>query len=223
MADVRSFQEQVKKGELEAVRTALAEEPALLDATNEAGQSSFLLAKYYRQAEVADYLLGLHPRLSIFDCCVAGQTEAVLEEIDREPALLAAQSSDGWTPLHLAAFFGHPELAKGLLNRGAVIDSRSTNAMKNAPLHAAAAGTKLELVELLLDRGADVNARQHGGWTALHSAAQTGNREMVETLLAHGADVRARADNNQSPLDLALMHGHSEVVALLEGLGAQLQ
>ncbi len=223
MAEVKVFQEQVKKGELAAVRAALAEEPALLDATNEAGQSSFLLAKYYRQSEVADYLLGLHPKLSAFDRCVAGQTEAALEEIDREPALLEAHTSDGWTPLHLAAFFGHPELAKGLLNRGAAIDSRSTNAMKNTPLHAAAAGTKLELVKLLLDHGADANARQHGGWTALHSAAQAGNREMAKILLAHGADVKARADNNQSPLDLALMHGHGEMATLLEGLGAQLQ
>lgn len=223
MVDVKGFQEHVKKGELEAVRTALAEEPALLDATNEAGQSSFLLAKYYRQSEVADYLLGLQPKLRIFDRCVGGQTEAVLEEIDRMPTLLEAQSSDGWTPLHLAAFFGHPELAKGLLNRGAAIDSRSSNAMKNTPLHAAAAGTKLDMVKLLLDHGADVNARQHGGWTALHSAAQTGNREMAETLLVHGADAKARADNNQSPLDLALMHGHGEMATLLEGLGAQLQ
>ena len=149
MADVRDFQEQVKKGNLEAVRAALAEEPALLDATNEAGQSAFLLAKYYRQSEVADYLLALHPKLSIFDRCVAGQTEAVLGGIDREPALLEAHSSDGWTPLHLAAFFGHPELAKGLLNRGAPIDSRSTNAMKNTPLHAAAAGDETRAGETL--------------------------------------------------------------------------
>ncbi len=125
--------------------------------------------------------------------------------------------------MHLAAFFGHPELAKGLLNRGAAIDSRSTNAMKNTPLHAAAAGAKFEMVKLLLDHGADANARQHGGWTALHSAAQTGNRAMGETLLAHGADVKARADNNQSPLDLALVHGYGEMATLLEGLGAQLQ
>ncbi len=223
MTDVKAFQEQVKKGELGAVRAALAEDPALLDATNEAGQSAFLLAKYYRQPEVADYLLSLHPKLSIFDRCVAGQSEAVLEEIDRDPALLEMHSSDGWTPLHLAAFFGHPELAKGLLNRGAAINSRSTNAMENTPLHAAAAGAKLELLKLLLDHGADANARQHGGWTALHSAAQSGNCEMAEALLVHGADIKARADNNQSPLDLALMHGRGEMATLLEGLGAQLQ
>ncbi|MBV8865093.1 MAG: ankyrin repeat domain-containing protein [Acidobacteriaceae bacterium] len=223
MADVKAFQEQVKKGDLAAVRAALAEEPVLLDATNEAGQTSFLLAKYYRQSEVADYLLGLHPKLSIFDRCVAGQTESVLEQIDQEPALLEAHSSDGWTPLHLAAFFGRVELAKGLLNRGAVIGSRSTNAMKNTPLHAAAAGGQLELVKVLLDYGADANARQHGGWTALHSAAQAGNRGMAEILLARGADVSARADNNQSALDLALMHAHGEMATLLEGLEAQRQ
>ncbi len=72
MLDVKDFQEQVKKGDLGAVRAALTEEPALLDVTNEAGQSAFLLAKYYRQSEVADYLLTLHPKLSIFDRCVAG-------------------------------------------------------------------------------------------------------------------------------------------------------
>ncbi len=222
MADVKTFQEKVKKGDLTAVRAALAENPALLDATNEAGQSSFLLANYYRQAEVAEYLLGLHPKLSVFERCVAGQTEAVLEEIDRAPTLLETHSSDGWTPLHLAAFFGHPELAKGLLNRGAEIDSRSTNAMQNTPLHAAAAGNKLALVKLLLENGADVNARQHGGWTALHSAAQSGNRELAEILLAHGAEVSVRADNNQLPLDLALLHARGEMAALLEGAGAEL-
>ena len=128
-------------------------------------------------------------------------------ELDRDPALIAAHSTDGWTPLHLAAFFGHKELAIRLLERGAEVDARSANAMKNTPLHAATAGRKTELVKLLLDEGADTNARQEGGWTALHAAAQNGDREIVEMLVAHGADLKARADNNQSALDLALTEG----------------
>ncbi len=216
MEDLKTFQEQVKKGQLSEVRKSLEENPSLLDEVNESGQSAFLLAKYYRQPEVADYLLSLHPKLDIFGACVAGHTERVLGEIDKDSSLLEAHNSDGWTPLHLAAYFGHAELAKGLLNRGAGIDARSTNAMKNTPLHAAAAGGRIELSKLLLENGADVNAQQHGGWTALHSAAQAGNLKMAEVLLAHGAAAGARAENNQSALDLALLQGHGEMADVLE-------
>lgn len=223
MSDVKSFQEHVKKGELSDVQAALADNPSLLDAMNEAGQTSFLLAKYYRQTETADYLLSLKPKLDVYNACAAGLIEPVFEQVDADATLLKSHNPDGWTTLHLACFFGHAEVAKGLLNRGAAVDSRSSNAMENTPLHAAAAGGNLKLVELLLDRGADIDARQHGGWTALHSAAQSGNFEIAETLLVHGATVDVRADNNQSPLDLALLNKHEKIAELLEDRGAQLQ
>jgi ankyrin repeat protein len=223
MADVKTFHEHVKAGNLDAVRADLAAAPALLNATNEAGQCAFLLSKYYRQPKVADYLLELNPKLDVFTLCVAGHASDVLAKIDKEPGLLEAHSTDGWTPLHLAAFFGWAELANVLIDRGAAVNGRSTNSMKNTPLHAAAAGGSVPLVDLLLKRGAYPNATQEGGWTALHAAAQAGNRAMAETLLANGADVNQRADNNQSPLDMALLKGHQDLVELLEHLGAKLQ
>lgn len=219
MPDVTQFHEQVKKGDLDGVRQALAENPALLDSINPSGQSAFLLAKYYRQDAVAEYLLSLHPALDIFNSCVAGRKSAVIAMLDRDPALLESHSSDGWTPLHLAAFFGHLDLANALLDLGANVNARSTNGLKNMPLHAASAGGHAEVVALLLKRGADVNAVQGGGWTALHSAALAGNRAMLEELLANGADTGIRAENNQTPLDLALSKGHEEVAALLENVG----
>ena len=223
MTDLNAFHEQVKRGDLAAVRAAVAADASLLDAPNQSGQTAFLLAKYYGQEDTAKFLLSLEPKLDVFNCCVAGRTSEVLEEVDRDPYVLQAHSSDGWTPLHLAAFFGQADLANALLDRGADVNARSTNGMKNTPLHAAAAGGKTELVELLLKRGANANARQEGGFAALHSAAQAGNRDMVAVLLANGADVNARADNNQSPLDLALSKGCAEVATLLEELGAKLQ
>lgn len=222
MTNLKSFQESVKKGDLRAVKAAVAEDPLLADTANEAGQTAYLLAKYYRQEETAAFLLEFCPDLGFFEACVAGQTAKVINQIEEDAALLQAHNTDGWTPLHLAAFFGHPELAQALLDKGAFVDGRSTNAMKNTPLHAAAAGGKTDLVKLLLQGGADVNARQEGGWTALHAAAQAGNRPMVEALIAGGADLQARAANNQSPLDLALLKGHREIVALLEELGGEL-
>jgi ankyrin repeat protein len=223
MSALNSLHDQIKQGDLAGVRASLAGDASLLNAVNESGQNAFLLAKYYRRPEIADYLLGLGPRLDLFSLCAAGRVNAVKHEIDRDGSLLKAHSGDGWTPLHLAAFFGHPELAAALLDRGADVNARSTNSMKNTPLHAAAAGGNIELVRLLLERGADANATQERGWTALHAAAQSGNREMVEVLLAHGAHVNTRAENNQAALDLALTKGHQDIARLLDELGAKLQ
>lgn len=215
MSDVKTFHESVKLGDLDAVRSMLAGNPELLDATNQTGQSPFLLANYYGQKQVADYLLSQNPQLDVFTAAVAGLKDRVLDEIDRDPSLVASHSSDGWTPLHLAAFFGRADVAAALLERGADVNVLSTNQMRNTPLHAAVAGRKYELVKLLLNENADVNATQTGGWTALHGASQNGDRDIVEVLLAKGAHRHAQADNNQTPLDLALGKGHHEVASVL--------
>jgi ankyrin repeat protein len=167
-------------------------------------------------------LVKADPSLAIFAASIQGHTQEIEQLTAGNRSLASGLSSDGWTPLHLAAFFGHKETAQALLNKGALVDARSTNAMQNTPLHAAASGRKLEVAKLLLDRGAAPNARQHGGWTPLHSAAQNGDLPMAEVLLAAGADVQARAENNQSALDLALTKGHQGLVDLLEKNGAHL-
>ncbi len=223
MPDPQTFFDHVKRGDLEGMKAEIAKDPSLLNRTNESGQSALLLAKYYGQQKISDYLLSLHPTLDVFTAAAAGLSDQVLQAVSQDRTLLEKHSSDGWTPLHLAAYFGEADLVTSLLDCGTPVDVQSTNSMQNTPLHAAAAGRKLNAARVLLEHKADVNLRQVGGWTALHSAAQSGDRELVELLLAHGASVNARAENNQSPLDLAMMRGHSEIAALLEELGAKLQ
>ena len=97
-------------------------------------------------------------------------------------------SSDGFTPLHLASFFGAPAAAALLLDHGADVEAVSDNEMRVRPLHSAAAGGDRAIVELLLARGADPNSTQRHGFTPLHAAIERKDQAMVDALLAAGAD-----------------------------------
>ena len=81
---------------------------------------------------------------------------------------------DGWTPLHLAAFFGQLDAVRILLDSGADLRAVSRNSMKNTPLHAATAGKHEQIARLLLEHGADPHAIDAGGYTPAKIAAENG-------------------------------------------------
>ncbi len=91
MGDLNSLHNQIRQGDLAGVRSSLAGDPELLNGTNESGQNAFLLAKYYRQPEIAEYLLSLSPKLDLFSSCAAGRVGAVTDQIDRDK--LSARST----------------------------------------------------------------------------------------------------------------------------------
>ncbi len=157
----------------------------------------------------------------IVDAATVGDEMRLREMLEDDAALANVYSPEGWTPLHLAAHFGHTNAVRWLLGAGADVQARSKNDLANQPLHAAAAGkAPLELLTLLLDAGADVNARQHGGFTPILETAQNGNLAATQLLLARGADAQARADDGQTALSFALEGGHDAVASLLRELGA---
>lgn len=167
-------------------------------------------------------LVEADPGLAIFAAAMQGDAARIEALLTANRSLVSAVSSDGWTALHLACHFRRDEAVRALVNKGADVSARSTNAMANTPLHAAAAGRSATVAKLLLDRGAGVNARQNGGWTPLHAAAQNSDADLARTLIDAGGDVNVRAENLQTPLDLALTRGDQAMVELLESHGARL-
>jgi ankyrin repeat protein len=210
------FFEAIRAGDRDKVEALLNADAVLLAAKDENGLGAYAAARYSGRNDVATLLLEKGVELDIFSACMAGAKDRALALIKGQPELMSAYSHDGWTPLHLACFFGQPGVAEALIAQGADVRARSRNPMQNTPLHAAVAGRNKDAVQALLEHGADVNARQEGGWTALHAAAQNGDVEMVRLLIAAGADVQARADNQQNALDLALTKAHPAVVEVLE-------
>lgn len=188
--------------------------PALLGA-KQSGVSALLTAVYHRQTAVARILLDRGAAPDVFEASAVGDVERVRALLSEEPARANEFAPDGFTPLGLASFFGHPAAARLLLASGADPNQAARNGTRVAPLHSAVAGGNAEIVRELLERGAEAGAHQEGGFTPLHTAAGEGREEMVRLLLARGADAVARADAGKTPVDLARERGHETIVELL--------
>jgi ankyrin repeat protein len=111
-----------------------------------------------------------------------------------------AKDFGGRTGLYLASMYGHTEIVKLLLDKGA-----DANLPKQAfeghtdgeydghtALYVACKRGHTEVVKLLLAKGADVNAKDYNGNYALLVASQGDKPEIVKLLLDKGADVKAK-------------------------------
>ena len=205
----------VTGGNLDRVQDLLRENPRLADARDEDGISAVLHARYRDAEEILEVLLAAGPDLDLFEACAVGDRDRAQALVDDDPSLVRAYSTDGYTPLHLAAFFGHAEIVSDLVRRGADVRAPSRNPMSVTPLHSAAAAGHHDVATILVEAGAPVDDRQGGGWTPLHSAAQNGDARLVQLLLARGADLSLVNDAGKAPADLAAERGHEDVTALL--------
>jgi uncharacterized protein len=218
MSSSAAFIDAIKAGEFERVKAMVTAEPALIDARSRNGESAILTAVYHRQKEIVNLLVARGAALSIFEACAAGEIERVERTLDQ--TTINTYSADGWTPLHLAAFFGHSKIAELLLAQQADVAARSRNANGNTPLHAALAGNHKLVAGLLIGHGADVNAADAQGWRPLHLAAANNNLDAIKALIAQGADVSAGNGEGSTPLSLAQEKNHREAAALLRKHGA---
>jgi hypothetical protein len=101
-----------------------------------------------------------------------------------------ARDSDNRTPLYLAAWMGHFEIAQLLLDHKA--DPNATNSRDQTLLIVAAIGGHLQVAELLLKHRAKINGTNKQGTTALNNAAYFGHYDVVTFLLQHNADITLR-------------------------------
>ena len=174
------------EGDHATVESMVETRPDLASGQTDEGLPWALGAVYRGHPAIADLLLRHGAELDPFTAAALGRTDQLEVLIDRGEVAPGARSPDGWTPLHLAAFFGHRDTAAMLLDRGADLAARSTNDLENTPLHAALAGGRGPVAELLVERGADVNAAA-AGLRPLDIAVGREDREMVEYLTRHGA------------------------------------
>jgi ankyrin repeat protein len=183
----------VKSGDLDALRALLADDSGLASA-QENGVSAVLVSLYHRQDAARLELLAAGAEIGPLEAAALGDPTRL------DPQ---ARGADGFTALHLAAFFGGAETVRALLAAGADPDADAENPLRVRPLHSAVASRDRESAAALLEAGADPNVRQQGGFTPLHGAAHAGDAEMVKLLLAHGADPALTTDDGKDARALA--------------------
>ena len=131
------------------------------------------------------------------------------------------QYNDGRTPLSRAAFNGHGDVVKYLVENGADVSARDDDDGGRTPLSRAALNGHGDVVKYLVDNGADVSAGDYRGYTPLTNAAMNGHVDIVRYLVEeHGADVSASDNYGNTSLSKAALKGHNDIIRFLINAGA---
>ncbi len=143
---------------------------------------------------------------------IVGELEWVKEAIDNG-ANVSLSDMYGNYPLGRAAFYGHEEIVRYLIKKGANVNGRG---LDTPPIFQAAEGGHTSIFRLLLENRAKVKFKDpNTKRTLLHAAAKGGQAEVVKELIARKLKVDARDRNDITPLMLAASSSSAEVVRLL--------
>ena len=204
----------IRAGDAGKVIELIALHPDAAHVRNQAGISALMQARYENKLDLVLLLQKAADDLDVFEAAALGDVERLRSLLSNEPALVRAQSGDGFTPLHLACFFGQPDAAELLLQKGA--DANAVSPAKIAVIHSAAASRDASIVKLVLKAGANPNLQQQGGYTALHEAAMHNSVERAQALLAVGADRNIRSDDGLTAAEVAAQKGNKDVLEVLQ-------
>jgi len=165
--------ELIASGDAAGIRELLELDPAQAAARDENGVSALLQARYRWDDELVEAIRAANPPLDEFDAAAFGALDRLGDP--------HAWSGDGFTPLHLAAFFGQLDAARLLVERGADVGAVSRNELAVPPLQSAVAAGEREIAHLLLDAGARPDERN------LAAAEQNGDTAMLALLREYEA------------------------------------
>ena len=207
--------EAAKAGDMDVVKRLLAEDPSIVKVRDDSGETPLMSALYRGHTKIVDLLIDAGAPLDACAASATGRIEALDQALAVSKTCVAQYAYDGWTPLHLASFFGHVDAAGRLLDAGADPSVKSRNSLENTPLHAATAGQHSDVALLLIARGADVHATDAARHTPLHIAAENGLEDVVRALIAAGADPHAVDAEEKTPLSRAAARNLSGIVDLI--------
>ncbi|MBT29561.1 MAG: hypothetical protein CMO01_07850 [Thalassobius sp.] len=213
---IDSLKSVLKQKDISKAIELIQTNPEILETSDENGSSGFMLIAYSGLQSAFEEAIALKKSFSFHEAIVSGQIAVVREYIFSDKSIVNSHSSDGFSPLSLAAFFDQTEIAILLLKNTADPNLQATNPSKVNALHSAVAKENVDLCQKLIDFGVNVNATQMQSVTALHSAAHRGNLELVKLLVENGADTELKMENGDTALNIAERENKTEVAEYLK-------
>ncbi|XP_078261911.1 ankyrin repeat and SOCS box protein 3 [Rhinoraja longicauda] len=188
------------------------------------GETALHLAAKHGHLKIAKILLqaGANPNAvtnenvtPLFLAAEKGHIAIIRTLLKNEARINGAHSACLWSVVHQAAYQGHLDVLKFLLEKGA--DKESKDDYGITPLFLAAQYGKLESLRTLIQYGSNVNCQAYDKATPLFIAAQEGHVECVEVLLSHGvnANLYCNEDDWQLPIHAAAQMGRVKVLEFL--------
>lgn len=147
-----------------------------------------------------------------FDAARAGDLKE-LKGWSQKKEFLNLQTNEGYTPLILAAYHGHVEAVKLLLNAKA--DACISDQKGNTALMGTIYKGEPEVFEVLVTK-CDVNHRNYAGQTALMYASLFGREAMAKALIRKGADANLKDQDGKTAMNLAESQWNQSMIKLLK-------
>ena len=159
-------------------------------------------------------LTNMENSATFFNAIRSGDLAPISEMIEETPVLLHAKDQRGSTPLILATYYNHEEIAIFLIEKGANIDAIDSSG--NTALMGVCFKGYTNIAEKLISYGADVNIQNGMGATSLIYAATFKKLEIAKLLLNNGVDKTMKDARGNTALDHAKLQGVAALIDLLE-------
>ncbi|QJD94490.1 ankyrin repeat domain-containing protein [Mucilaginibacter robiniae] len=201
--------------DLNSLNAMLAQNPMLAKYDDDTQVSPLMLSCVYKKPAATSLLLKYLDKIDIFEASAAGKFDMVAYLVYSNPELVNQHNDEGFTPLALACYFGHYEVARYLAFKGADVNQALDNGLDIHPIHLAVAAKHTDIVHMLIEHNVQLNVQQSSGITPLHYAAKNGDPEMLAMLLENGADLHIKMEDGLTPADLAREKGFEELAQIL--------
>ena len=173
----------VVSGHDKVVTRLLSEKHNALNCYDYTGRTPLHEAVRKNDSIIVNILLDKHPQMVKYKCKQWQEVNQTLLSFEELAEYNADVCHCGYTPLHLAALYGHLEAAILLIRKGAQLDDRDCTGA--TPIHVAACPNRANLI------GGNINVKTSNGSTPLHSAAACGVVGIIDYLLYKKASLTA--------------------------------
>ncbi|CAD8132274.1 unnamed protein product [Paramecium pentaurelia] len=191
----------------------------LNNAVKEGDDKSFtLLVNCGQRVNGKSTIYGITPVHKAIEQTHKSSNKTMLNKVLEMDADVNVIDTNGWTPLHHAAFYGELWAISTLIERGAYQQISSNKGYY--PIHVAALNNQAMAVQLLIEKGVAnqesfIDFQDNQNCTPMHLAAKKGHDQVVKVLFESGANIYSVDKRDWTPLHYASFYQNRNVVHLL--------